>query len=108
MYAIEIFALSTIVGCLALIKLCKYLSSRERGDSSNHQSIKSAESLLDLYESIYKFKSDDQMHRLAEWREMALQNCEARRAERVRLTEISEVSFLDDYRSLPREEGKHH
>lgn len=108
MYAVEFFSVSLILGCFAMIKLYRYFTSESRSASDCESGVKSAEQLLDMYEAIYNVKSDTQMHQLSEWRKLALQNCEARRVSRVRMSKISGVSFLDDYRSSPREEGRTH
>ncbi|GMM70870.1 hypothetical protein MTsDn5_08220 [Alteromonas gracilis] len=108
MYAVEFFSVSLILGCFAMIKLYRYFTSESRSASDCESGVKSAEQLLDMYEAIYNVKSDTQMHQLSEWRKLALQNCEARRVSRVRMSKISGVSFLDDYRSSPRVEGRTH
>jgi hypothetical protein len=108
MYAFEFFAVSTIIGCFAIVRLYKYFNSVSRTHLPEENQVESAERLLDMYEAIYNEKSDSQMHQLAEWRKKALQNCEARRAVRLRVSKITGVSFLDDYRSQPRGEGRTH
>lgn len=108
MYALEFFLGLTLMGLYAAYLLARYLKSEINNSEERRSHSADAESLLDLYESIYLEKTDNQMHRLVEWREMALQNCKARRQLRESLKESGKVRFIEDYRSPSHASSKHH
>ena len=106
MYAIEFFILLVIIGCYVAFCLIKYFINDHKLNVKLVIENRNAEELLDIYERIYLDKEDDQMHQLAQWRELALQNCRARRDLREDIKKEGNIAFIQEYRDQSRASDK--